>query len=67
MSEINDRIAALESALSKGVRRVLFREGGTHREVEYFSLSEMRKELNKLKRERVGSSGRTYAAFRSGV
>jgi hypothetical protein len=44
-------IAALEIAIAQGARRVIFHSGGTRREVEYFSLAEMRQQLELLKQQ----------------
>ncbi len=64
---IQARIAALEEALAQGAKRVIFHSGGTRREVEYHSLSDMREELARLKDELLGGRGRrTYARYRDG-
>lgn len=64
---LQERIAALEEALSTGVRRVVFHSGGTRREIEYHSMKEMRDELTRLKDELHGRGSRTYAKYRSGL
>ncbi len=64
---LSERIAALEEAIASGARRVLFRSGGTQREVEYHSLKDMRNELARLREELNGTSSRTYGIFRSGL
>ena len=48
MAEIDDDIAAIKVAIRQGARRVIFRSGGTQREIEYHSLTEMRAYLAEL-------------------
>lgn len=62
MADYSAQIAAIEEAMAQGAKRVLFREGGTQREVEYHSVSEMIKAIEWMKSQ---SSRRriTLAAF----
>ena len=48
MAELDDDIAAIKAAIRQGARKVIFRSGGTHREIEYHSLTEMRAYLATL-------------------
>lgn len=49
MATVDDQIAALEEAIATGAKKVTFRSGGTLREVEYRSLSDMNQALASLK------------------
>lgn len=63
MATVDEQIAALTAAIAQGARKVIFRDGGTHREVEYHSLKEMRDALTALQAQ-TGSRRRvTLAAF----
>lgn len=52
MATKDDQITALEDAIAMGARKVVFHSGGTRREVEYYSLKEMREALAALKASR---------------
>lgn len=63
MSLIDEQIASLKAAIATGARRVLFREGGTQREVEYRSLDEMIEALGLLEAQLKPRRRVTYIAF----
>lgn len=46
---LQEQIDALEAALAQGVKKAVFHDGGTRREVEYHSLDAMRTYLASLK------------------
>lgn len=46
---IEERIAALEEAIASGVRRVVTQSNGVRTEVEYQSLDQMERALDRLK------------------
>ncbi|HZG29940.1 MAG TPA: hypothetical protein VE079_15910 [Ensifer sp.] len=63
MAIIDDQIAALEEAVSMGARKVVFHSGGTRREIEYPSLSDLQQALARLKSNRAGGSRIILAAL----
>ena len=63
MAEIDDEIAAIKAAIAQGARKVVFRSGGTHREVEYHSLKDMRDYLSSLEAKNGTRRRVTLAAF----
>ncbi|TCR07256.1 hypothetical protein [Neorhizobium sp. JUb45] len=63
MADNSAQIAALREAISQGARRVVFRDGGTHREVEYPSMKELRDTLEWLEAQQSRKSRITLAAF----
>jgi hypothetical protein len=63
MAEIDDEIAAIKAALAQGARKVIFRSGGTHREIEYHSLKDMREYLASLEAKKGIRRRVTLAAF----
>lgn len=63
MSEIEENIASLRTALAQGAKRVLFRSGGTQREVEYNSMAEMREYLASLEAKTGVRRKVTLASF----
>lgn len=63
MATIDEQIAALSDAIAQGARKVVFRSGGTHREIEYHSLKEMRDALTALQAQQGTRRRITLAAF----
>lgn len=63
MATTDEQIAALQDAIAQGARKVIFRSGGTHREVEYHSLKDMRDALAALQAQVPGRRRVTLAAF----
>jgi hypothetical protein len=63
MADYSAQIAAIEEALATGARRILFRSGGTQREIEYHSVAEMIKALEWLKAQTSTKSRVTLASF----
>ena len=63
MTDYTAQIAAIEEALAHGARRVLFRSGGTQREVEYHSVGDMIKAIEWMKAKQSPKSNVTLAAF----
>lgn len=63
MATLDEQIAALQDAIAQGARRVIFRSGGTYREVEYHSLAEMQKALLALKASNGTGRRVTLASF----
>lgn len=59
----SEQIAALRAAIASGSRKVIFRSGGTHREIEYHSLTEMLNALDRLRAEQSSKSRIVWAAF----
>lgn len=59
MATIDERIAALEEAISQGARRVMMQTPAGRQEVEYHSMKEMRDALASLKAEKAGAAGRS--------
>lgn len=60
---LDQRIDELEALIDSGTRRNMFREGGTHREVEMQSMKDMRERLAELKLQRSGKSRVIRAAL----
>lgn len=63
MTDYTAQIAALEEAIAQGAKRVLFRSGGTHREVEYHSIADMIKALEWMRAKQSTKSSVILAAF----
>lgn len=63
MTVLDDQIAALEAAIAQGAKRVMFQSGGTRREIEYHSLSEMIDLVKYLKSTQGGRRKITLAAL----
>jgi hypothetical protein len=63
MATNDELIAALTDAIAQGARKVIFRSGGTHREIEYHSLKDMRDALAALQAQTPGRRRITLAAF----
>lgn len=63
MTDYTAQIAALEEAIAQGAKRVLFRSGGTQREVEYHSMADMIKAVEWLKAKQSPKSNVILAAF----
>lgn len=59
MASLDDRIAALEEAISLGARRVVTKTAGTTEETEFHSLREMRESLADLKAQKSNQAGRS--------
>lgn len=67
MSNIDDQIAALEEAISAGVRKVVTQTNGVRKEVEYPSFADMKARLDWLyRKKRGGRAGVTLATFGRG-
>ncbi|KAB1086480.1 hypothetical protein F4V91_08585 [Neorhizobium galegae] len=63
MTDNTAQIAALRDAIASGARRIQFRSGGTQREVEYHSLSDMMKALEWLEAQQSSRPRITRVAF----
>lgn len=63
MADYTAQIAAIEEAMAQGARRVLFRSGGTQREIEYNSVADMIKAIEWMKSKMSTKSRVTLAAF----
>jgi len=63
MADYSAQIAAIEDAMAQGAKRVLFRSGGTQREVEYHSVADMIKAIEWMKSQMSTKSRITLAAF----
>ena len=63
MPDYSAQIAAIEDALAQGAKRVLFRSGGTQREVEYHSVGDMLKAIEWMRAQQSPRSNVTLAAF----
>lgn len=63
MADYSAQIAAIEAAIAQGAKRILFRSGGTQREIEYPSMADMIKALEWLKAQGSTKSRVTLAAF----
>ncbi len=63
MTDYTAQIAALEEAIAQGAKRVLFRSGGTQREVEYHSIADMIKALEWMRAKQSTKSNVILAAF----
>jgi hypothetical protein len=63
MTDYTAQIAALEEAIAQGAKRVLFRSGGTQREVEYHSIADMIKALEWMRAKQSSKSNVILAAF----
>ena len=63
MADYTVQIAAIEEAMAQGARRVLFRSGGTQREIEYNSVADMIKAIEWMKSKMSTKSRVTLAAF----
>jgi hypothetical protein len=63
MATVDEQIAAISAAIAQGARKVIFRDGGTHREVEYHSLKEMRDTLASLQAQKGQRRRVTLAAL----
>lgn len=66
MADYSTQIAAIEEAIAAGAKRVTFMSGGTRREVEYHSLSDMLNALDRLKMAQSRAPAVTFGAFRMG-
>jgi hypothetical protein len=63
MAEIDDEIAAIKAAIGQGARKVVFVSGGTRREIEYHSLTDMRDYLASLEAKKGARRRVTLASF----
>lgn len=63
MTDYTAQIAAIEEAIAQGAKRVLFRSGGTQREVEYHSIADMIKALEWMRAKQSPKSNVTLVAF----
>lgn len=63
MTDYTAQIAALEEAIAQGAKRVLFRSGGTQREVEYHSIADMIRALEWMRAKQSTKSNVILAAF----
>ena len=63
MTDYTAQIAAIEEAIAQGAKRVLFRSGGTQREVEYHSIADMIRALEWMKAKQSPKSNVILAAF----
>lgn len=60
---IDDQIAALEAAIASGVSKVVTQSQGVRTEVEYQSISQMQKAVDRLKARKVGGPRTSLVAF----
>jgi len=61
--ELMQKRAALVAARSSGELRVIFQSGGTRREVEYRSISEIERAISAIDRDIASNSGRRVTTF----
>ena len=61
--ELNEQRAALVAARSSGELRVVFHSGGTRREVEYRSISDIVQAIAAIDRDLAALQGRRVTTF----
>ena len=69
MAQIDDEIAALREAITAGVKRVLIKQGGVTKEVEYPSFDDLRNRLRWLEGQAAPTRPPVagFAGFRRGL
>lgn len=63
IADLQEKRAALVAALGEGALRIVFHSGGTRREIEYRSVTELERAIAAIDREIAANSGSRINTF----